>query len=126
MGKNVFRLCKVMPKFYRMLKRRKNVCGVLYVVIRLSQKRLIQYEGNECMKICPYCNCEMQEGYLPGESAPVYWLPKETGDTVFRFHVPDAGIELEKVQTGKFLNIRYKASAYYCKKCRIVIAKASC
>ena len=77
------------------------------------------------MKICPYCNCEMQKGYLPGETKPVYWISEEERDTVFCCHVPDAGIELERAQTGKFLNMSYKACAYYCKKCRIVIAKTS-
>ena len=79
------------------------------------------------MRLCPYCNCEMHKGYLPGETKPVYWIPESARDTVLCYHVPDAGIELEEAQTGKFLNIRlrYKANAYYCQKCKIVIAKTS-
>lgn len=80
------------------------------------------------MKECPYCKGQMEPGFIGGESAPLYWIPEGKRDTMFRYHVPDAGIELNQNSTmrNKLFVYRYRSEAYYCKTCKLVIADTSC
>ena len=69
---------------------------------------------------CPYCNEEMKKGTLPNETHP-YWLPEGERDQIFRFMVPTAGVRLALDDDSPLHPKR--ASAYYCPKCRIVLAR---
>ena len=68
---------------------------------------------------CPYCQNEMQLGYIPGWTLPGQWLPDGKRPSIFAFSVAEAGIPL--MNEYKFTH-GYKAEAYYCSKCKVVIA----
>ena len=67
---------------------------------------------------CPYCDKDMSEGYLYSESQPNQWLPAKKKPSIWRWTVATDGVELNNKQgiTG------FKATAYYCNDCHIVIA----
>ena len=69
---------------------------------------------------CPYCQEEMQEGYIPDGNAPVHWIPAGKRQAVFRFAVAKDAVVLRCTSglTG------YRAEAHFCPKCRIILAKA--
>lgn len=67
---------------------------------------------------CPYCNEEMKKGTLPNETHP-YWLPEGKKAPFFRLVVPKAGVRLVVEDSA----VWQKATAFYCPKCKIVIAR---
>ncbi len=70
---------------------------------------------------CPYCQKEMQWGYIPNWSQPVQWIPDGEKPSLFSFSVAQKGIALIN-QFKPFKVYGYKAKAYYCSKCKIVLA----
>lgn len=71
---------------------------------------------------CPYCQKEMQFGYLQNGSQPVQWLPDGEKPSMFSFSKAENGVEL----VNKFAPLKangYKAEANYCPACKVVIAQ---
>ena len=70
---------------------------------------------------CPYCQNEMPFGYIPSWSQPVQWLPDGKRPSMFAFTLAKSGIPL--INQYNLLKAHgYKAKAYYCQKCKIVLA----
>ena len=70
---------------------------------------------------CPYCEREMQMGYIYNGSQPVQWIPEGKRPSMWNFSTTEEGICLN----SKFIFTKgsgYKAEAYYCGRCKIVIA----
>lgn len=70
---------------------------------------------------CPYCNQEMLSGYIPNGNQPVQWLPDGEKPSMLAFTTAEKGVTL----VNKFAPLKangYKATAFYCKECKIVIA----
>ena len=73
---------------------------------------------------CPYCQEEMQSGYIPNGEQPVQWIPNGEKPSRISFSIAEKGIVL--INQFKPLQANgYKAEAYYCAKCKIVIAPTS-
>ncbi len=76
------------------------------------------------MKKCPYCKSEMLPGSLPGESSPIFWVPEEKRSAIFTSRIPDIGILLKPASSQPGVFSSHEAEAYYCPKCKIVLASA--
>lgn len=71
---------------------------------------------------CPYCEEEMQVGYIPNGEQPVQWIPEGERGTLLAYKVAEKGVSL--INQFKPLKANgYIAEAYYCPKCKIVLAK---
>ena len=72
------------------------------------------------MQECPYCKEKMKQGYIPTDTIPPQWMPKEEKVNSIRFLVSKNGVEIsgEKSACGN------RATAYFCEKCKIAILKA--
>lgn len=67
---------------------------------------------------CPYCQKEMQRGYIPNGSQPVQWIPDGERPSVLSFSVTEQGVSL--VNQFKPLKANgYKAEAHYCSDCKV-------
>ena len=83
---------------------------------------------------CPYCLKEMRCGYFFNDRSPIQWIPDDKKPSKINFTVADGAVSLcGKVEplleaswktSLKSIIKGYKAQAYYCDECRIVIAKA--
>lgn len=70
---------------------------------------------------CPYCQKEMQFGYIPNGQQPVQWIPDKGKPSLLSFSVAEQGVSL--INQFKPLKVNgYKAEAHYCSNCKIVIA----
>lgn len=67
---------------------------------------------------CPYCGREMLPGRLHNGKQPVQWLPDGERPSVFAFAAAKKGVSLR----NSFGAGGYQAAAFYCEKCKIVIA----
>ena len=70
---------------------------------------------------CPYCNEEMQKGFIPNGGQPVQWIPDGGKPSLLSFSIAEKGVLL----IGKFSPLKvngYRAEAHYCSKCKVVIA----
>jgi len=99
------------------------------VLKEIKRYHIINYAVNEylakerdCMK-CPYCGREMYEGYIYNGQQPNQWLPKGVMPSRIVFTATDKGITL-KNKFSFFKQGGYCAEAFYCYKCRIMIAAA--
>ena len=70
---------------------------------------------------CPYCQKEMQLGYIPSSKQPVQWIPKDEKPAPIAFMLAEKGIPLFGKFAWRFGGI-YTAEAYHCDKCNIVLA----
>ena len=71
---------------------------------------------------CPYCRKNMESGYIPNGQQPVQWIPDGEKPSMFSFSTSPKGITL----CNKFSPLKangYKAKAYYCSHCGIVLAQ---
>lgn len=68
-------------------------------------------------KVCPYCEREMELGYFKNFTNPVQWIPYHKKPPLFRSQVVKGAVS---AGIGNFF-IGYKATAYYCRNCRVVI-----
>lgn len=70
---------------------------------------------------CPYCSNEMLQGYINNYDNPVQWFPKDINPSRIRYKKTSASIKLN----NKFFLFKYgyKAEAFYCENCHIVIAQ---
>lgn len=71
---------------------------------------------------CPYCQKKMQLGYVPNWSQPVQWLPDGKRPSIFAFSAAADGVLLIN-QFKPLKAYGYKAKAYYCPNCKVVIAR---
>jgi hypothetical protein len=60
-------------------------------------------------------------GYIPNSNQPVQWIPEDKKPSLFSFSVTDEGITLNN-KFSPFRTNGYKATAYVCMDCKIVIA----
>ena len=45
---------------------------------------------------CPYCQKEMQPGYIPNGGQPVQWIPDGEKPSVLSFSIAEQGVPLSK------------------------------
>lgn len=70
---------------------------------------------------CPYCQKEMQRGFIPNGSQPVQWIPDGERPSAFSFSIAEHGVPLNN--RFKLLKANgYKAEAHYCSDCKVIIA----
>lgn len=70
---------------------------------------------------CPYCQKDMEQGYISNWSQPVQWIPEGEKPSLLSFAPAEKGVAL--INQFKPLKAHgYKAEASYCSKCKIVIA----
>ena len=70
---------------------------------------------------CPYCQEEMQLGYIPNGGQPVQWIPNGERPSVLSFSIAEQGVPL--INQFKPLKANgYKAEAHYCSNCKVIIA----
>ena len=75
----------------------------------------------ECTMKCPYCQEEMQRGYIPNGGQPVQWIPNGERPSVLSFSIAEQGVPL--INQFKPLKANgYKAEAHYCSNCKVIIA----
>ena len=70
---------------------------------------------------CPYCQKEMQPGYIPNGGQPVQWIPGGEKPSVLSFSIAERGVPL----CNQFKPLKangYKAEAHYCSNCKVIIA----
>jgi len=72
---------------------------------------------------CPYCDRSMLDGYIYNGQQPNQWLPKGAMPARINFTTTERGITL-KNRFSFFKESGYCAEAYYCNRCKIVIAPA--
>lgn len=82
---------------------------------------------------CPYSSKEMRSGYFHNYRSPIEWIPDDKKPSMVNFTLSDGAISLcGKVEplmvallktSLKAMVEGYKAKAYYCEGCQIVIAK---
>ena len=70
---------------------------------------------------CPCCNREMKSGYIHNGNQPVQWIPDGSKPSAFSFGTTDEGVTLNN-QFQPFKVNGYRAEAYYCESCKIVVA----
>ena len=63
----------------------------------------------------------MASGYIFNYKQPVQWIPNGKKPSMFAFSLSDDGVEL-KNKFSMFKTGGYKAEAYYCSNCHIVVA----
>ncbi len=66
---------------------------------------------------CPYCEREIRKGYLNNTDQPIQWIPEGAKPSIWKTGVAKAAVVLseEPFWTG------YRADAYYCPACKVVI-----
>ena len=67
---------------------------------------------------CPKCNQEMKKGYLISD-ALVQWIPEGKKGPILAFVKTKEGVLLNNYEEGLR---NYKAEAYYCETCKMVVA----
>ena len=66
---------------------------------------------------CPYCEREMQKGYFRNADQPVQWIPENSKPSIWKTGVAEGAVVLSEESCWK----AYRADAYYCSKCKLVI-----
>ena len=66
---------------------------------------------------CPKCQREMEKGYLHNAGQPVQWIPEDRTPSVWRAGVAADAIVFD----GGSVFRGYRADAYYCPSCKMVI-----
>ena len=67
---------------------------------------------------CPSCSRQMKKGYFHAASQPIQWIPEGTKPSILKTGVAEGAVVLCEGSYWK----TYKADAYYCPTCQIVIA----
>ena len=68
---------------------------------------------------CPYCDAEMQNGFVPTDETPAQWIPDGKKQSLLKNHYAK---ECKKiVYENTFLGIHAKAD--YCETCGIFLLK---
>lgn len=69
----------------------------------------------------PYCEKEMQAGYIHNGNQPVQWIPNGKKPSAFSFSTTAAGASLIN-KFEPFKSNGYAAEAHYCATCNLVVA----
>lgn len=70
------------------------------------------------MMKCPYCEREMRKGYFIDGSQPIQWIPEGSKPSIWKTGTAEGAVHLGG---GSFWR-NYKADAFYCSFCKVVIA----
>lgn len=70
---------------------------------------------------CPYCEKDMLTGDIPNGQQPVQWIPEGERPAFLSYSIAPQGIPLNN-QFHPFKINGYKAVAYCCRDCKIVLA----
>lgn len=70
---------------------------------------------------CPYCGKEMARGYIYNGRNPVCWIPEKNTPPKLAFTKSKEGIQLSHVRSSVLSG--YRAEAYYCDTCHMVLSK---
>ena len=66
---------------------------------------------------CPKCEREMRKGYLNHGEAPVQWIPEGSKPSLFKTGVAQGAVVLGGGSYWK----NYRADAWYCPVCKMVV-----
>lgn len=66
---------------------------------------------------CPYCEREMQKGYIPTDNIPAQWLPNEKRQSLFKLKYSKDCKKIVSENTAFGMH----AIAYYCGDCGIIL-----
>ncbi len=69
---------------------------------------------------CPFCQDEMKSGYMHNGRQPLEWVPADKKPTAFADRYSPDGVPL--INDRRFWS-GYRAEAFYCPACHIVIAR---
>ena len=67
---------------------------------------------------CPHCEREMKKGYLHNHSQPVQWIPEGGKPSIWKAVAAEGGVVFGEDSFWK----GYRADAFYCPACKILIA----
>ncbi len=67
---------------------------------------------------CPYCQKAMKSGYFIHRDQPIQWIPEGAKPSVWKTGVADGAVVLGSGSYWK----SYRANAWYCPRCKTVIA----
>ena len=67
---------------------------------------------------CPSCQRALRKGYFHAASQPIQWIPEGVKPCIWKGGVADGAVV---VGQGSYWRT-YRADAYYCNACKIVIA----
>jgi len=84
-------------------------------VVLFTGERLAM--GRNDVMICPKCNTEMHEGYIPVSNMNLYWSPKNEEPALLRWGVPKGGVRLMRPEMFGFA----RKEAFFCQQCDIVL-----
>lgn len=70
---------------------------------------------------CPYCKKEMKPGYLYNGRQPLQWIPEDGRPSAFAFSTAKSSVSLRHKPSSGIGG--YRAEAFYCDACRIVMTK---
>lgn len=70
---------------------------------------------------CPYCKKEMSKGYIHSGRQPIHWIPDGVKPAMLAYNIAKGGVSLRHKPTSGIGG--YRAEAYYCADCRVVMAK---
>jgi hypothetical protein len=63
----------------------------------------------------------MKPGYFHNGRQPIHWIPEDGKPSAFAFKTARGGVSLRHKPTSGIGG--YRAEAYYCAECKVVIAK---
>lgn len=66
---------------------------------------------------CPHCEREMKKGYFRHVDQPVQWIPEGSKPSIWKTGVAEGAVVIGKESFWK----GYRADAFYCPACKIVI-----
>jgi len=67
---------------------------------------------------CPACQREMRKGYFIDREAPIQWIPEGSKPSIWKTGIAEGAVTLGSGSYWK----NYRATAYYCPTCKVVIA----
>ncbi len=67
---------------------------------------------------CPNCQKEMRKGYFIDGGQPIQWIPEGTKPSIWKTGVAEGAVVLGDGSYWK----NYRATAYYCAQCKMVVA----
>ncbi len=70
---------------------------------------------------CPRCEKVMKSGYFIDREAPIQWIPDGSKPSLWKTGVADGAVVLGGGSYWK----NYRAAAFYCPYCKMVVAPVS-
>ncbi len=68
---------------------------------------------------CPYCQKEMQRGYIPTDNIPAQWIPDGTRQSMFKLKYSKNCRKIVSENTAFGVH----ATAYFCEDCGVILLK---